>query len=90
VPGPGAYDTNKTLKSSSFSLPKSQRKSLADDKNVPGPFTYNPKPVFQSQYQTIGIGTDLRRENIKKEGPGPGEYFKDQKALTNGFTYIFN
>lgn len=50
---------------------------MADDKIVPGPTAYNPKPILDSKYQNIGIGTDQRKTYETKLGPGPGDYYRE-------------
>jgi hypothetical protein len=76
VPGPGAYEL-KTINEGmpKFSMPKSSV-SWVKSNNNPGPGKYDPKLVFNTQYQSVGVNVDQRRPfyDEKKLIPGPGQY----------------
>ena len=58
-------------------------------KNLPGPGSYDPKSVFNTQYDSVGINKDRRKPFYdEKQGiPGPGSYsFNDSTIPKNGYS----
>ena len=59
-----------------FSIPKSHVSWIKSNSN-PGPANYDPKMVYNTQYQSIGVNKDDRKsiyDSNKKFIPGPGQY----------------
>lgn len=74
-----------------FSVPKSN-KSWIKTSDVPGPGNYDPKNVFSTPYQSIGINKDDRKPfyDQKKGIPGPGMYkIPEMESENGGYKYFF-
>lgn len=88
VPGPGAYTAKAQSSLPNFSIPKSNSSWLKHSQ-TPGPGTYQPKPIEDTEYNSIRITKDQRRPfyDEKKGIPGPGTYYPDNNK-SGGFKYV--
>lgn len=62
TPGPGTYNCLIKEGVQVYSLPKSQRKTLNNEKFTPGPGAYSPEPLKSNQRNVCNLSVDLAEQ----------------------------
>ena len=89
IPGPGVYDPSynqaETKLSYSFYGPKSPENFSKTHKSMPGPGSYDSRPM---KNPGVKFGTSLRRSWKEPGSPGPGAYSHERRSSAGpGFAF---